>query len=63
MEMDIEQKIIINKLLRKYDGGNTFLLSLQKQLKSPKALKVEVNGKMVKVLSDKQYLTAETILK
>jgi len=63
MEMDIEQKIIINKLLRKYDGGNTFLLSLQKQLKSPKALKVEVNGKMVKILSDKQYLTAEKILK
>jgi hypothetical protein len=63
MELSIDQKITLNKLLRKYDGTNTFILSLQKQLKSAKALKVEVNGKMVKVLSDKQYLTAETILK
>ena len=63
MELSIDQKITFNKLLRKYDGTNTFILSLQKQLKSAKALKVEVNGKMVKVLSDKQYLTAETILK
>jgi hypothetical protein len=63
MELSIDQKIAINKLLRKYDGTNTFILSLQKQLKSAKALKVEVNGKMVKILSDKQYLTAETILK
>ena len=63
MEMDIEQKIIINKLLRKYDGGNTFLLSLQKQLKSTKANKVEFKGKQVKVLSDKQYITAQSILK
>jgi len=63
MEMDIEQKIIINKLLRKYDGGNTFLLSLQKQLKSTKANKVEFNGKQIKVLSDKQYITAQSILK
>jgi hypothetical protein len=63
MEMDIEQKITINKLLRKYDGGNTFLLSLQKQLKSTKANKVEFKGKQVKVLSDKQYITAQSILK
>jgi Mor family transcriptional regulator len=63
MEMDIEQKITINKLLRKYDGGNTFLLSLQKQLKSTKANKVEFNGKQIKVLSDKQYITAQSILK
>lgn len=61
--MSIEQKITINKMLRKYDGGNTFLLSLQKQLKSTKATKVEFNGKQVKVLSDKQYLTAQSILK
>jgi len=61
--MDIEQKITINKLLRKYDGGNTFLLSLQKQLKSTKANKVEFNGKQIKVLSDKQYITAQSILK
>jgi len=50
-------------LLRKYDGGNTFLLSLQKQLKSTKANKVEFKGKQVKVLSDKQYITAQSILK
>jgi hypothetical protein len=63
MELSIDQKLTINKLLRKYGGTNTFLLSLQKQLKSSKASKVEVNGKMVKILSDKQYLAAETILK
>lgn len=63
MELSIDQKLTINKLLRKYGGTNTFLLSLQKQLKSTKATKVEVNGKIVKILSDKQYLTAETILK
>ena len=61
--MTTDEKLTINKLLRKYDGTNTFLLSLQKQLKSTKATKVEINGKQVKVLSDKQYQAAKSILK
>ena len=54
MEMTIEEKIQLNKKLRSYKGLNTFLLSLQEQLKSTKAKKEELSGKQVKVLSDKQ---------
>jgi len=60
--MDMEEKIELNKKIRKYTGVNSFLLSLQKQLKSPKANKVEVDGKQLKVLSDKQYEVAKGLL-
>lgn len=61
--MDISEKIELNKKLRSYKGDNSFVLSLQKQLKTSKYLdKVEVNGKMVKVLSDKQYEAAKNAL-
>jgi hypothetical protein len=61
--MDILEKIELNKKLRSYKGDNSFALSLQKQLKTSKYLdKVEVNGKMVKVLSDKQYEAAKNAL-
>lgn len=61
--MEISEKIQLNKQLRAYKGDNTFVLSLQKQLKNSKYLeKVEVNGKMVKVLSDKQYAAAKSTL-
>jgi len=61
--MEITEKIEINKKIRKYSGTNTFLLSLQKQLKTNKNLeKVEVGKKMVKVLSDKQYEVTKSIL-
>lgn len=57
--MELEQKIELNKQIRKYDGSNTFVLSLQKQLKTNKYLsKVEWKGKEVKILSDKQYEAA-----
>lgn len=57
--MSIEEKIEANKRIRKYDGSNAFVLSLQKQLKTSKYLnKEEFGGKMVKVLSDKQYEAA-----
>lgn len=57
--MELEQKIELNKQIRKYTGGNTFVLSLQKQLKTNKYLsKVEWKGKEVKILSDKQYQAA-----
>lgn len=61
--MDISEKIELNKKLRSYKGDNSFVLSLQRQLKTSKYLdKVEVNGKMVKVLSDKQYQAAKSAL-
>lgn len=57
--MELEQKIELNKQIRKYTGSNTFVLSLQKQLKTNKYLtKVEYKGKEVKILSDKQYQAA-----
>lgn len=56
MELTIEDKIEINKLIRKYDGENSFVLSLQKQLKTNKYLeRVEYNNKSIKIFSDKQY--------
>lgn len=63
MDMEMNEKIELNKLIRTYKGDNSFLLSLQKQLKTSKYLqKVEVNGKMIKVLSDKQYEAAKNSL-
>ena len=62
--MTISEKIEINKKIKTYTGTNSFVLSLQKQLKSNKFLSKELNekGKEVKVLSDKQYATVITIL-
>ena len=61
--MELEQKIELNKQIRKYTGSNTFVLSLQKQLKTNKYLsKVEWKDKEVKILSDKQYEAAISAL-
>lgn len=61
--MELSEKIELNKQIRQYKGENAFLLSLQKQLKTNKFLtKVEVGGRMVKILSDKQYQAAKTSL-
>ncbi len=61
--MEISEKIEINKKIRKYSGTNSFLLSLQKQLKTNKNLeKVEVGKKFIKILSDKQYEESKSIL-
>jgi hypothetical protein len=43
--MELEQKIELNKIIRKYVGGNTFILSLQKQLKTSKTLTKVEQGK------------------
>ena len=52
--MELEEKIELNKLIRKYDGDNSFIVSLQRALKTSKYLeKVEVGKKTIKVLSDK----------
>jgi len=61
--MELSEKIDLNKQLRSYKGENSFVLSLQKQLKTSKYLeKVEVGNKVVKILSEKQYLAAKNAL-
>lgn len=61
--MEINEKIEINKMIRKYDGQNGFLLSLQKTLKTGKFVeRVEHEGKTVKLLTDKQYEAAKSSL-
>ena len=62
--MTTADKINLNKRIKTYTGTNTFIISLQKQLKSNKFLTKELNekGKEVKVLSDKQYQVATSIL-
>ena len=61
----IEEKIELNKKIKEYTGSNSFLISLQKQLKTSKTLDKEDNGKgkLVKVLSEKQYSVAKCLLK
>ena len=50
-------------MIKKYEGINSFLLSLQKQLKTNKNLaKEEFNGKRVKILSDRQYEVAKKLI-
>lgn len=55
--------IEINKLIKKYDGENTFIISLIKQLKSKYVKRVDINGKSVPSLSESQYNVAISILK
>lgn len=62
--MSINEKIEVNKEIRKYKGENSFLLSLKKQLKSNQYLeRVEVGKRKIKILSDRQYSTAISLLK
>ena len=57
--MELNEKIELNKQIRSYKVDNSFVLSLQKQLKTNKYLtKVEYNGRELKILSDKQYQAA-----
>ncbi len=60
--MELSEKIEINKTLRKYEGTNTFLLSLKKSLASKYCKKETIDGKEYKVLSEKQYLAAKETL-
>jgi hypothetical protein len=46
----------LNKRIRKYEGTNGFIISLQKTLKTGKFVeRVEYDGKTVKLLTEKQY--------
>ncbi len=61
--MEIKEKVELNKKIKTYDGQNSFVLSLQKQLKTnTKLVKENFNGKLVKVLSDKQYSVVKSLL-
>ena len=61
INMELNEKLELNKQIRQYKGDNSFVLSLQKQLKTNKFLeKVEVGGRMIKILSEKQYQAAKT---
>jgi hypothetical protein len=61
--MELQEKLDLNKQIRAYSGDNSFILSLQKQLKTSKYLeRVEVGKRKVKVLSDKQYEAAKSAL-
>lgn len=60
--MEITEKVELNKEIKSYEGDNSFVISLQKQLKTNSKLKKEdFNGKLVKVLSDKQYEVVKRI--
>ena len=61
----IQEKIELNKKIKEYTGTNSFLISIQKQLKTSKTLDKEDNGKgkLVKVVSEKQYSVAKSLLK
>lgn len=54
----------LNKKIRKYDGKNSFIISLQKNLKSS-YLKTYffIGNKKYKRLTDNQYEVAEQIFK
>tara|TARA_R110000772_G_scaffold47449_5_gene108531 strand:- start:3671 stop:3859 length:189 start_codon:yes stop_codon:yes gene_type:complete len=58
-----EQEIFeLNKEIRSYDGSNSFIVSLQKNLKGKLSKYYEYNGRKLKRLSDKQYDAAKSIL-
>ena len=61
--METAEKDRLNKIIRKYEGENGFILSLKKQLRNNKYLQREDFGKKeIKVLSEKQYEAASSIL-
>jgi hypothetical protein len=60
--MEIKEKLELNKLIRKYEGTNDFVLSLKKSLASKYCKKVEFEGREFKVLSDRQYESAKSTL-
>lgn len=60
--MDISEKIELNKKIRKYDGINSFIISLKKNLSSRFCKKEKYGNKEYKILSDKQYEAAKSIL-
>lgn len=60
--MTTEEKIELNKAIKKYEGDNSFMLSLKKSLSSKYCKKESLGDKEYKVLSEKQYLAAKETL-
>lgn len=60
--METSEKIELNKKIRAYEGDNSFIISLKKALQSKWCKKIEVGNRSVKILSDKQYEAAKSIL-
>ena len=60
--MTIEEKIELNKAIKKYEGDNSFMLSLKKTLSSKYCKKESLGNKEYKVLSEKQYIAAKETL-
>jgi len=60
--MEISEKIELNKIIKKYTGQNSFILSLKKNLTSKYCKKELFGEKEFKVLSDKQYESAKLTL-
>ena len=60
--MTIEEKIELNKTIKKYEGDNSFMLSLKKSLASKYCKKESLGNKEYKVLSEKQYIAAKETL-
>ena len=60
--MTTEEKIELNKAIKKYEGDNSFMLSLKKTLSSKYCKKESLGNKEYKVLSEKQYLAAKETL-
>lgn len=52
----------LNKEIKEYNESNSFILSLQKNLKGKLSTYFEYNGRKMKRLSDKQYSIARSIL-
>ena len=61
--MEEDEIYELNKEIKQYDGGNTFIHSLQKNLKGKVSEYYEYNGRKMKRLSDRQYSIAKSILK
>ena len=60
--MNIKEKIELNKIIKKYEGTNAFLISLKKSLASKYCKKETLGDKEYIVLSEKQYLAAKETL-
>ena len=58
--MEIKEKLELNKLIRKYEGENTFVKSIKSSLNSKWCDKVKVGEKTYKILSDRQYEAARS---
>jgi hypothetical protein len=60
--MTAEEKILINKQIRAYQGQNTFIDSLKLALRGNRLKKTTIGNRSFKILSDRQYEVARQIM-